>query len=113
MRLDLDSPFIRLRYIIDGTEKMDYQVLLATTTPNYGGLRWWFVCPNPKCQRRVGKLYDAPGSKYFLCRICQDLTYTSCQESHQFDGLLPEIARDTGMSIEEVKEALRRGDLFT
>ena len=111
--LDLSPAFIRLHYTLDGTEKVDYQVYLVTTQPNYGGLRWWFLCPNPNCRRRAGKLYLAPGSRYFLCRNCQDLTYASCQESHQLDGLLPEIARDTGMSIEEVKEALRRKELFT
>ena len=104
---------MRLYYTFDGTEKIDYQVLLVTTQPNYGGLRWWFICPSMHCGRRVGKLYDAPGSKYFLCRTCQDLTYTSCQESHQLDGLLPVIARDAGLSIPEVKKALRRKELFT
>jgi len=112
-RLDLTPPFIRLHYTINRTEKIDYRVDLATTQPNYAGIRWWFICPNRKCGRRVGKLYSAPGSKYFLCRTCQDLTYTSCQDSHKFDRLLPAIARESGMSIEEAKEALRRGELFT
>jgi len=110
--LDLESPFIRLHYIIDGTEKIDYQVLLVTSQPNYSGLRWWFICPNTNCRRRVGKLYLAPGSKHFFRRACQDLTYTSCQESHKFDSVYSIFARDSGMSIQEVKEALRRGEFL-
>jgi hypothetical protein len=24
---------------------VDYKVRLVTTKPNYGGRRWWFICP--------------------------------------------------------------------
>jgi hypothetical protein len=33
------------------------------------------------CGRRVGKLYLPPGGRYYGCRQCHDLTYTSCQQS--------------------------------
>jgi hypothetical protein len=56
---------------------------IATTRPRFGGLRWWFVCPltvnGRPCGRRVGKLYLPPAGRYFGCRHCHDLTYTSCQ----------------------------------
>jgi hypothetical protein len=62
----------------------DYRVRLTTTRPRLGGLRWWFVCPLVRdgrpCNRRVGKLYLPSRSRYFGCRHCYDLTYTSCQE---------------------------------
>jgi len=61
-------------------QNVDYTVPLVTTRPNYGGLRWWFVCPGKGCGRRVRKIYMAPRSRYFLCRQCQDLTYTSAQQ---------------------------------
>ncbi|MCA9947859.1 MAG: hypothetical protein KC449_30465, partial [Anaerolineales bacterium] len=52
---------------------------------NFGGHRYWFICPltanGRYCGRRVGKLYLAPGSRYFACRHCQNLTYRSSQES--------------------------------
>jgi hypothetical protein len=55
------------------------------------GVRWWFPCPqmldSEECGRRVGKLYRPPGSRYFSCRRCLDLTYESCQKSHRCDGL--------------------------
>src|SRR5262249_5496514 len=60
-------------------------VLAVTTRPHLGGLRWWFVCPlivrGRECWRRCGKLYLH--GRYFGCRLCQDLTYRSCQEAHQ------------------------------
>jgi hypothetical protein len=59
-------------------------VRIATTRPRFGGLRWWFICPlivnGRRCNRRVGKLYLPPAARYFGCRHCHDLTYTSCQE---------------------------------
>jgi hypothetical protein len=65
-------------------ESLDYQVDLEATRPQFGGLRWWFVCPllvhGQACHRRVAKLYLPPGSRYFGCRHCHDLTYTSAQE---------------------------------
>jgi hypothetical protein len=64
----------------------DYHVRLTTTRPHFGGRRWWFVCPlvidGRPCNRRAGKLYLPPDGRYFGCRRCYDLTYTSCQQSH-------------------------------
>jgi hypothetical protein len=40
---------------------VDYKVKLVTTKPNYGGHRWWFICPIVRRDggppRRVAKLY--------------------------------------------------------
>ena len=78
--------WVRLFYNITRTgEAIDYKIRLATTHPNFGGLRWWFICPlvaNGKaCNRRVGKIYIPPSGRYYGCRHCYDLTYTSCQQS--------------------------------
>jgi hypothetical protein len=63
---------------------VDYRVWLAATRPRFGGRRWWFLCPlsrdGRQCGRRVGKLSLPPGGRYFGCRHCYDLTYTSAQE---------------------------------
>jgi hypothetical protein len=40
----------------------------------------------------VGKLYLPPGGRYYGCRHCYDLTYTSCQESHKYDGMWRALA---------------------
>lgn len=78
--------WVRLYYTLTRTgERMDYRIRLVTTQPNFGGLRWWFICPlvvnSRGCDRRVGKIYLPPGGKYYGCRHCYDLTYTSSQES--------------------------------
>jgi hypothetical protein len=83
------EPFVRLSYSwvrpsSPEPQSADYRVDLTTTFPRFGGLRWWFVCPlivgGRPCERRVGKLYLPPGARYFGCRRCHKLTYTSCQE---------------------------------
>jgi len=47
------------------------------TVEQAGGHRTWFLCP--LCWKRVAVLYCA--DKYFFCRHCYDLTYSSQQES--------------------------------
>ena len=48
-------------------------VRLISTRCNYGGNRYWFVCPS--CSNRVGVLYRKPLNQVFICRKCNDLTY--------------------------------------
>ena len=111
--LDVTDPWLRLSYTLTRSgEQADYHVRLTTTRPRFGGLRWWFLCPlslnGRTCGRRVAKLYLPPRDRYFGCRHCHDLTYTSCQESHKFDGLYRLLAQNTGMDIGMVKRALDR-----
>jgi hypothetical protein len=88
-------------------EALDYRLRLTATRPRYGGLRWWFVCPlvanGLPCGRRVGKLYLPPGGRYYGCRHCYRLTYTSCRESRKFDAAFRWLARDTGFDFDTVK----------
>src|SRR5262249_30075652 len=49
--------WLRLRYSMtdycSGEElKIDDKVYLAPTRPHFGGLRWWFVCPNNQTKLR-------------------------------------------------------------
>jgi hypothetical protein len=112
------SPFVRLWYTCvwrsTGQEySCTYEVRLTTTRPRFGGVRWWFICPmalsGRPCGRRVGKLYMPPISRHFGCRHCHDLTYTSCQESHQMDGLYAMLAQRFGIEPREVHRLLRLG----
>jgi hypothetical protein len=85
VRTQAEPWWLRLTYTVTCTgEKLSYPVVLQTTRPGFGGLRWWFTCPlvvnGVACDRRVGKLYLPPGGKYFGCRNCHRLTYTSAQE---------------------------------
>jgi hypothetical protein len=91
----------------------DYKVNLTTTPFNFGGVRYWFVCPlsvnGVYCGRRVAKLYKTPGADYFGCRHCYKLSYESRNESRlgrfgqlgyllkaerQIDDLRGQIKRD-------------------
>jgi hypothetical protein len=56
------------------------EIKLDRTSPNYGGVRWWFICP--RCGRRVTLLHRPSHTYYFFCRYCYDLTYSSVQSSH-------------------------------
>jgi len=84
VRTYLDA--VELSYTIwpgtEDAEKVRYIVPITWTECNYGGRRPWFVCPNTRCGRRVGKLYL--GGKYFLCRHCYDLAYESQREDRAY-----------------------------
>jgi|CXWL01.1.fsa_nt_gi hypothetical protein len=69
------SHYMRVYYTNTRTqEKQDYKIRLSTTSPNYGGKRWWFHCPAAGCGKRVGVLYLA---NIFACRHCYNLSYSS------------------------------------
>ncbi|HUU29584.1 MAG TPA: hypothetical protein VM123_17415 [archaeon] len=92
--------------------ELDYKARLVWTPCYFGGRRWWFICPlvvnGRACERRVGVLYLG-GSKYFGCRKCYNLTYESSKESHKFDRLFADIARDIpGATPDMVKRSLAR-----
>jgi hypothetical protein len=61
----------------------DYWVPITSTHCNYGGVRFWFLCPGWKngvrCGRRCRKLYLRGIT--FACRLCHGLTYESTQKS--------------------------------
>ena len=85
-----ENSYLQLMYTQtdnDGNKlDFDYKVPLTTTPCYFGGKRYWFICPwyaNGKyCGRRVGVLYL--GGKYFACRHCYDLTYSSKNENRRY-----------------------------
>jgi len=80
-----------LQYRWEDGEDVQIPVRLQTTPTQFGGQRWWFICPlivnGVACNRRVGKLYLPPRARYFGCRTCHRLTYRSCQEAHQAERM--------------------------
>ena len=72
----------RIKLYGDDWEPITQTVPLTYVDCHYGNQRPYFDCPGVvngrHCQRRVGKLFL--GSKYFLCRHCYNLTYTSQSE---------------------------------
>ena len=107
----IKNGYMRLIYKVSslavGEQAINYTIDLFTTRPYFGSIRWWFVCPNPDCDRMVAKLYQPPGATHFLCRTCHNLTYASCRESGKYDSLYKHMAAETGLSMKEVKRAYR------
>lgn len=56
-------------------EKKEYSYDIGTRESecNYGGKRFWFICPNASCRKSCSKLYQRDG--YFVCRKCSRLLY--------------------------------------
>ena len=53
---------------------------LVSTTPHFGGNRWWFECTG--CEAGRARIYLSP-CQYALCRVCLNLTYeTRRQHNH-------------------------------
>jgi hypothetical protein len=96
-----------LSYTRNG-ESLYYPVSLTTTNQPKGGLRYWFICPLQNCGRRTAKLYLPNGAKYFGCRKCYNLTYSSCNESHKNENLFRLLAKDAGTSFQFVKKMMRK-----
>ncbi len=77
---------------------MDFKISLTTTPCNYGGVRYWFVCPLYKngqyCGKRVGVIYSI--GKWFGCRHCGEIAYSAQMRGGRFRGSsvsIPDIER--------------------
>jgi hypothetical protein len=56
------------------------QTIFFDSTPCYfGNSRLWIRCP--RCDIRVRVLYRPPSSNRFLCRLCHNMSYESCNRS--------------------------------
>jgi hypothetical protein len=67
-------------------ETVSQSVHITKANCHYGGQRSYFICPatvnGRYCGRRVGKLFL--GGKYFVCRHCNNLAYSSqSEERHE------------------------------
>ncbi len=107
-------------------ENMDYRVELTTTHCNYGGKRYWFICPLTKngkyCGGRVGVIFSI--GKWFGCRHCGNIAYSSQMRGgrYRWNGVsIPDIDRAekeikryyyNGKSTRRYKRYLRLTDKF-
>ena len=83
---------IQLRYRIDDRSEST-RVWLRYTEPQYGGRRWWFVCP--LTGDRVAKLYLPPGQNRFASRRAYGLSYSSSRKSRSKSKTLDVLLRYT------------------
>ncbi len=91
---------------------VEHRVKLETTNCHFGGVRFWFQCPNyPNqlyCGRRGGVLYMR--GDVLSCRKCLDLTYHSQTFNHRF-WFYPKVYRV--ILGRKAKDLLRQIKRFT
>lgn len=77
--VEADHMVLKYRYRLHcgEWENVEQTVSFDRTPCNYGRHRTWFLCP--RCWKRVAVLYGA--GKYFFCRHCYNLSYSSQQEN--------------------------------
>ncbi len=61
------------------------EIQTSTTLCNFGGKRYWFVCPN--CNKRAGTLYKPPTREELLCRKCHGLRYSKSRYKGMIEGI--------------------------
>ena len=106
---------VHLNYVITKQDEekktIDYDIPLATTPCNYGGVRYWFVCPLSRdgkyCGRRVGTMYLGNGD-YFACRHCYDLTYGSKKQNRRYKYAPLFEVLGTEKKIEDLQDQIKR-----
>jgi len=85
-----DAPaMLTLEYVWREREELEARIPLSTTPCHFGGWRLWFHCP--ECNQRIGKLYLPPGSPWFGCRSCHNLSYRSSQRAHEAERMITGI----------------------
>jgi len=99
----------------DGHVKVVEQWIELLKWPcNYGGFRYYFVCPVVKngvfCGNRSEKLYLPLGGQFFGCRECYDLTYESVQQNHK-NKRLKETLTQIDLDNLNINQALRLSGL--
>jgi hypothetical protein len=101
-RTHFDRDQFHVRYVVDsrgpwtislayrcGDQDIGMLIRLQSTETRFEGNRWWFTCPlsvdGSPCGRRVHTLHLPPGARYFGCRQCHRLSYSSSQKAHEFE----------------------------
>lgn len=78
-----ENSFLRVHYTFTESQKrIDYKIRLSRSKANYGGERFWFLCP--VTGKRVSKLYLHPGGDIFASRHAYGLAYRTQSESWEY-----------------------------
>jgi hypothetical protein len=103
--IDTRNPELRVQFDYGGT-RMEQIIPLVSTRPNYGGIRWWYLCP--QCNQRVATLHKPYELHGFFCRRCHDLTYESSQRSGtKTERYFQSVARSLGTTTREARRWVR------
>ena len=95
------------------------EIPIKQTKCNFGGRRFWFLCPgvdrelggdmyHQPCGRQCTKVYFPDDAGAFACRLCHDLTYESVQQhDKRIDRLLknPDLISDM-LGSRKIRERL-------
>lgn len=81
----------------EDTSRSCDSVKLDSTPCNYGGERYWWLCP--KCGRRCAILYNL--GLRFECRKCCELTYTTAQCSRWIRSMRKTAALHRRIGVEK------------
>ena len=98
--------YYRSRQECGDWELVEQDFQLTEVDCHYGGTRTYVICSavvsGRRCGRRVGKLFA--GGRYFACRHCYDLCYTSQLEPkyHRLERRADKLRRAVGGEIDEV-----------
>ena len=112
--LSENEKYARLHYTQtehSGEKKdFDYRIPIVTTPCNYGGKRYWFICPLSKngqyCGKRVRVLYKA--GDYFACRHCYNLTYSARNENRRYKMFPLFNTLLTEQKIDELQKKIKK-----
>lgn len=78
-----DRLTMQLNFSVTG-RPVQQTITAVQTRPNYGGVRWWFLCPvasRAGRELRVRCLFKPPGQALFASRIAHSLNYESQKRS--------------------------------
>lgn len=67
-------------------QPFEQHIRIVSTTPHYGGKRYWFICPNTG--RRCITLHTVNGCNYFYSRYAYRHLPYRCQHESKWDRLL-------------------------
>ena len=84
-QLALPNAYLRLYFAVrdsvsGSSHLVRQEIRLTTSSPRFGGVRWWFICPHSGA--RVGRLHLPPGSSLFAGRQAYALRY-ACQTENR------------------------------
>ncbi|MGX4594282.1 hypothetical protein JNUCC76_10170 [Leuconostoc sp. JNUCC 76] len=82
-QLNIKNIVSNIHSVTDYVRFNGHKVKLTTTSPNYDGMRYWFVCP--VCGKRKGTLYDV--NSVMACRICAKSHYPLQENTVQRDSI--------------------------